>query len=134
MTQRPLFSVGCRHSRPSAVRASMCTRSGSLSKPVTDLVRGEREGSQLDKRLQSDRGQGKAKPVQVYLVKPGMWVSASYQLVSFVFLHSWLAGATYSPLRQKSSQALVNEPTFVYKIKTTTIIPVIAKQAVSKIQ
>lgn len=41
IAQSPFFSTGFRHSRPSAVRASMCTRSGSLSKPVTDL--GERD-------------------------------------------------------------------------------------------
>lgn len=63
MAQSPIFSIGCRHSRPSAVRASMCTRSGSLSKPATDLGgqrEREKEDSQLAERLQSDSdGEGK---------------------------------------------------------------------------
>lgn len=44
-----LIDLVLRHSRPSGVRASICTRSGSLSKSVTDL----REKKKQQKRNKS---------------------------------------------------------------------------------
>lgn len=75
----------------------MCTRSGSLSKPATDLgEKREREDSQLAERLQSARdGKGKQnqfKPTLAHLV----WSPPPFKDLSPLYFHTDHAQGPYT--------------------------------------